>query len=56
MVSRGELNVETSVCQLITSEQAWHYQIIPKDSTDQQFSFYISNQNNYNDLREELYL
>ncbi len=56
MITTEELFIETSLCQLITSEQAWHYRIIPKSESGNEFHFYISEKNEYHDLKDELEL
>jgi type IV pilus assembly protein PilB len=56
MISSGELVIETAVCQLITSEQAWHYRIIPKGESNTDQTFIISEKNSYKDLQDELEL
>ncbi|OFX83096.1 MAG: general secretion pathway protein GspE [Bacteroidetes bacterium GWF2_33_16] len=48
------LNIPIDIRQLITSEQAWHYSIIPSKLTSTTFEFFID-ENNYSDnVVEEL--
>lgn len=36
------LDIPTATLQLISSEQAWHYHVLPKTNNDNQVTFYIS--------------
>ncbi len=38
------LEIETQLQQLVSTEQAWHYRIIPKSSTKDEIIFFISEQ------------
>src|ERR1051326_7386625 len=40
MTQQEQINVSTELLLLITSEQAWHYHIIPKDAGETRMQFY----------------
>jgi len=42
MISNNSIDIPTELQQVITSEQAWHYQIIPKKSETNKLYLYIS--------------
>jgi type IV pilus assembly protein PilB len=48
------LPLTTELQQLITVDQAWHYAIIPKFSNEKQFVFYIDEQKNTGEIKNEL--
>jgi len=56
MVQDGYINISTEIQQIITADQAWHYQIIPKSSTNTSLSFYIDDIKFNDSLKDELEL
>jgi type IV pilus assembly protein PilB len=54
MIKDGYIEIETELQQLITAEQAWHYEIIPSASSEQELSFYISEENVSETIADEL--
>ncbi|MCK4664209.1 MAG: type II/IV secretion system protein [Bacteroidales bacterium] len=48
------ISLSTNVQQLITSEQAWHYLIIPKSKKNNYLEFYIDEMQAVNEIQEEL--
>lgn len=47
-------DIDTQTLQLVTPEQAWHYEIVPKASSDESISFYTSEHNYNNNVGMEL--
>ena len=54
MIETGNISLTVELKELITSEQAWHYRIIPKDASDEQITFFA--EEGSADAREELEL
>ena len=54
MTSTGYIELNVSSQQLITTEQAWHYNIIPKNGSDLQLELYVAEGKNGVDLTDEL--
>ncbi len=51
----ADINIDTEIQQLITSEQAWHYKIIPKEVNGSSITFF-SNKSNAAIVEDELEL
>jgi general secretion pathway protein E/type IV pilus assembly protein PilB len=51
-IDPGEL--DTALLQLITTEQAWHYSIIPKSANNDSLEFYIDASKHIETTREEM--
>lgn len=51
-----ERNISAEILQLLSPEQAWHYSIIPFDSTDTSISFYLAENGNNTSVKDELEL
>ena len=49
-----EIQITTNERQVITSQQAWHYGIIPKRSNGTSFTFYVDADKNQDEIKEEL--
>lgn len=49
-------DIDTGTRQLISSQQAWFYQIVPKKTKDDLLELYISNENHSSTIKEELEL
>lgn len=48
------IDVNTDLQQIITTEQAWHYSIIPKSNGGSKFTFYIDETKNQESVKDEL--
>lgn len=53
-MSNQILQVSTENLQLITVDQAWHYSIVPKTSTDKDLYLYIDEKKNLAEIKNEL--
>ena len=54
MNDNGYIEISTDIQQLITSEQAWHYFIIPKSAQNGMIELYISEDKFLNGVVDEL--
>jgi len=50
----GIINIETSLLQSITATQAWNYNILPREITESNVIFLISERENIEGVRDEL--
>jgi len=53
-MSKVGLNIAPELLQLVKSDLAWHYRVLPKERTDQYFSFYIDQEVKAEEVKEEL--
>jgi type IV pilus assembly protein PilB len=54
METISSLPLTTEVQQLISIDQAWYYSIIPKESDKHSLTFYVDNQKNLTETKDEL--
>ncbi len=54
MSNLNDINISASNRQLITSGQAWHYGIIPKNTQNGTLTFYIDENKNSDEIKDEL--
>ena len=48
------LEIQTELLQTITTEQAWHYNIVPKSTNGDSLEFYIDKKRNIQTVKDEL--
>ncbi len=56
MIRDGFIEISTELQQIITAEQAWHYNIVPKHSENNQIEFYIDDSKYSDQISDELEL
>lgn len=56
MINQEFIQISTELQQLITAEQAWHYKIVPKSTTDKTLEFYIDKDAYSDEISDELEL
>lgn len=54
MAENESITINTDLQQLITTEQAWHYGIVPKSNGGSNIAFYIDDTKNSKSIKDEL--
>jgi general secretion pathway protein E/type IV pilus assembly protein PilB len=49
-----DINISTALVQLLSSEQAWHYHILPKFDSESHMAFYIDENQDMDSIQQEL--
>lgn len=53
-MNKANLHITSELLQLVRSDLAWHYRVLPKERTDEYFSFYVDEEADPEIVKEEL--